>query len=288
MRDMEKMMKQISKELEKIGDDEKDLQSKLDEIRDKMNQGDYEYDEDDESRSYDMLERAYKANSLKQARELAKRALIIYEDNIDAQVFIAELENNETKKLMKINKAIERAEEILKDYFEDSVGHFWGIVETRPYLRALCSRVRIYTFDNKFDEAVKDCEEIIRLNENDNMGIRYSLMNLYCHLNKFDELNKLYNKYPEEDAYMLFPISVMYFKQDNKDKLLETLKEIKDDNKYLIDMLLGKIKNTRHPEYYSPGSIEEATLIIEDAFYLINDNKDYINYLKDNYEKIMN
>lgn len=289
MRDMEKIMKQISKELENVEcNNEEELQIKLDQITMRMNQKGYEYDEDEESRSYDMLERAYKANSLKQARELAKRALIIYSDNIDAHVFLAELENNESKKLLKLNQAINRAEELLKcdNYFEDSVGHFWGIIETRPYLRARSSRLRVYLLINKFDEAIEECEDIIRLNENDNMGIRYSLMNLYCHMNKFDKLDELYNKYPEDSAYMLFPISVMYYKQDKKEELLNKLKELKKANKYLIDMLIGKIKNTKHPEYYAPGSIEEATLIIEDAFYLINDNKGFIDFLKENYDNI--
>lgn len=280
-REMEKIMKQISKQLNKKTYENKDeLQKELDKINYNINN--YEEDETDSSRSDDILEEAYNANSLKQARELAKKALIIYPDNIDAMTFLASLESNETKGLQKINNAILKAEEMLKrDNYFNNVGHFWGIIETRPYLRAIAERIRIYISLKQYENALNDCKEIIRLNSNDNMGIRYTLMNLYCHLDKYEELYELCEKYKEEDAYELFPLTISYYKQNNMDKVKEYLDRLNKCNKYLIGFLTKKIAIPKgHPEYYSSGSVEEAVLIIEDAFYLINDNIDFINYLK--------
>ena len=203
-------------------------------------------------------------------------------------VFLADFESTEERKLIKYNKIIDRASELLKkdNYFEDSVGYFWGIIETRPYLRAKAGRIRVLLNLEKYDEAIKECEDILRLNNHDNMGIRYTLMNLYCLLGKYDELNIFYKKYKEETAYMLFPLAIMYYKQVKKEKSLKILKDLNKCNKYIIDLLIGKCKKpNKYPEYYSFGSIEEAVLVIEAAEYLLKNNQEFINFVSKEYSK---
>lgn len=271
-RETEKFLKEISKQFEK-GD---------------YNNLDDGFDYTDEMKSDDILDQAYESNSKSRARELAKKALIIYPDNIDAMVFLADFESTEERKLIKYNKIIDRASELLKkdNYFEDSVGYFWGIIETRPYLRAKAGRIRVLLNLEKYDEAIKECEDILRLNNHDNMGIRYTLMNLYCLLGKYDELNIFYKKYKEETAYMLFPLAIMYYKQGKKEKLLKILKDLNKCNKYIIDLLIGKCKKpNKYPEYYSFGSIEEAVLVIEAAEYLLKNNQEFINFVSKEYSK---
>ena len=66
-------------------------------------------------------------------------------------------------------------------YFaEENIGSFYMIHETRPYIRALGTYMDDLIGLGKFRAAIRAGLNIIRLNENDNLGIRYDLMALYA------------------------------------------------------------------------------------------------------------
>ncbi|KAK7052556.1 hypothetical protein R3P38DRAFT_2861009 [Favolaschia claudopus] len=50
--------------------------------------------------------------------------------------------------------------------------HFWGILETRPYMRLLGTLVRCYVNTKKWEEAVTNNIEMLRICQSDNMGQR--------------------------------------------------------------------------------------------------------------------
>lgn len=287
----EKMQKKIMEEIsKKTYNNKEDLQQVLNNINENLFLNNFDFDDEnnDEYRSDDILEQAREAVSKKQAKELAKKALIIYPDNIDAMCYLANFENTLEKKLYKYNKAINRAEEILnkKNLFgDDSIGYFWGMMETRPYMRARCGKVEILLELKKYEEAMLEVEDILRLNRQDNLDMRYTLMNLYCLMNKYDELNSLFAKFQEISTHVLFTKCVMYFKQNNMTELKKSLKDLKSSNKYIIDLLIGKIRcPIKYSEYYTLGSIEEAALVIEDGYYLIENNVQFIEYLHKEFE----
>ena len=53
----------------------------------------------------------------------------------------------------------------------------------------------------------------LKLCESDNLGIRYLMIGLYTVLEKFDKAEELYNKYSYDSSFMLFPLSIMYYKK---------------------------------------------------------------------------
>ncbi|PIL36807.1 hypothetical protein GSI_00497 [Ganoderma sinense ZZ0214-1] len=58
---------------------------------------------------------------------------------------------------------------------DEYVGHFWGVIETRPYMRVLQAIVRL-AFENKdFNKSANAIIEMLRLCPGDNMGQRYWL-----------------------------------------------------------------------------------------------------------------
>ena len=57
-------------------------------------------------------------------------------------------------------------------------GHFWGVLETRPYMRARQGLADTLWRLDRRDEARSHYEEMLRLNPNDNQGIRYLLVML--------------------------------------------------------------------------------------------------------------
>ena len=81
-------------------------------------------------------------------------------------------------------------------------------------------------------KAAAECEEIIRLNNNDNMGVRFTLMSLYASLEEEKpalELQKRYSEYDE--TQMVLGLSLLYFKLRKLDKSLSYLKRLAKINK---------------------------------------------------------
>ena len=76
------------------------------------------------------------------------------------------------------------------DVFTTSVGHFWGILGTRDYMRARHSLVeailKIKTFD-AVKSALDHIMDILRLNRGDNMGVRYMVPALLLRLDRDQE-----------------------------------------------------------------------------------------------------
>ncbi len=62
------------------------------------------------------------------------------------------------------------------DAFEEDVGHFWGLLETHPYMRAREGlAVCLWQMDQR-QEAIEQYQEMLRLNPGDNQGIRFLLL----------------------------------------------------------------------------------------------------------------
>ena len=71
---------------------------------------------------------------------------------------------------------------------------------------------------------------------------------------------------------MLFPMAIMNFKNGNYKKTKKFLKDVQEINPYIIKILKNEIsmqKNANNIEYYVPGSMEEASIIINDLLYLL-------------------
>lgn len=240
---------------------------------------------DPKFKSDDLLEEAYNESSKTRAIKLAKQALEVYPDNIDAECFIADYEENQIKKLAKIETIIEKAKIILeKDnmFDKENVGHFWGMIETRPYMRARNRKITILMDLGRYTEAIKECEEMLDLCESDNLGIRYTLIGLYCILERFAECEKLYKKFNEHSAFMLFPMAIMYFKKGDYKKSKKFLKDTQEVNPYIIQILKNEIEilgNADEIEYYAYGSMEEASIIVVDLLYLLSSVPSFVTFM---------
>ena len=181
---------------------------------------------------------------------------------------------------------IEKATQILeKDnmFDKENIGHFWGMIETRPYMRARNRKLTILMDLGRYTDAIKECEELLNLCESDNFGIRYTLIGLYCILEKFEECEKLYKKFNEYSAFMLFPMAVMYFKKGDYKKSKKFLKDVQAVNPHIIKILKNKIAmigNSEDIEYYAPGSKEEASIIVADLLYLLGSVPSFITFMQ--------
>ena len=240
--------------------------------------------------SDDLLFEAYDEPVKTKAIKLAKRALEINPNNIDAENFITKYETNAIKRLKKYEETLNKEKNNLekeKLFNKENIGIFWGLIETRPYMRTKHCYMLTLMELGRYTEAIKQGEELLKLCESDNLGIRYLIIGLYTVLEKFDKAEELYNKYLDDSAFMLFPLSIMHYKKGDYRKCKKVLKSIQESNEYLLNYLTGRKKFTKAKVEdieingtYSWGSEAEAYLVVKDNKYLLETVPTFIEFIE--------
>jgi hypothetical protein len=73
-------------------------------------------------------------------------------------------------------------------------------LENRAYLRALQYRADLFWGDGKSDDAIKLFRLLLKLNPNDNQGVRYEISALYSGVSG-DKLNKMFDEGNEKQDW---------------------------------------------------------------------------------------
>ncbi len=228
----------------------------------------------------DYLELAEEAPTKAKAEKYIKKALELEPDNMDAVSASLDLiEDDSTwEYYQKLSEAVKNGAKLMekKGFMdEDSIGEYWGILETRPYMRLLNRYAEFMAEAGMMSLAAREYEEMIRLSENDNLGVRYSLMHVYAFLEQEEpalELHKRYDGY--EETQMLLPLSVLYFKRGDFDKAEDYLKRLCATNKD-TKKFFRAIKKDKLDHYveeisgygYQPFTIQELIVeLMENSF----------------------
>ena len=228
----------------------------------------------------DYLELAEEAPTKAKAEKYIKKALELEPDNMDAVSASLDLiEDDSTwEYYQKLSEAVKNGTKLMekKGFMdEDSIGEYWGILETRPYMRLLNRYAEFMAEAGMMSLAAREYEEMIRLSENDNLGVRYSLMHVYAFLEQEEpalELHKRYDGY--EETQMLLPLSVLYFKRGDFDKAEDYLKRLCATNKD-TKKFFRAIKKDKLDHYveeisgygYQPFTIQELIVeLMENSF----------------------
>ena len=82
--------------------------------------------------------------------------------------------------------------------FEQEAGHFWSAVETRPYMRARFGLAQVLEDFGRRDEAMDHYRELLRLNANDNQGVRYLILPALLLAGRDDEAAALLDRYADD------------------------------------------------------------------------------------------
>lgn len=155
--------------------------------------------------------------------------------------------------------------ELGKQIFEEDAGHFWLIHETRPYMRARCGLARMLELAERHDEAIAHYRDLLRLNPNDNQGIRYLLLRALIVAGRDGEAWEFANESPTEImAAWLYPKALLAFRCEGtsleSDRLL---REAIGRNRFVPDYLLGRRKTLRQlPGYVGMGDETEAAAFV--------------------------
>ena len=111
----------------------------------------------------DIAYAAMEASDPFEALDLSRKALDLDPDCVDAFLLMTKLTcRSLSEQIIEVKKITTRAEQKLgQKYFEKNKGHFWGLIETRPYMRARSFLVAALREMGKTDEAVRHAEEML-------------------------------------------------------------------------------------------------------------------------------
>ncbi len=194
---------------------------------------------------------------------LAREALSISEDCADAYVLLAEESARSLEEAIQFYEqgvlAGERA--IGPEAFEENAGHFWGILETRPYMRARAGLGQCLWLQGQHQEAIDHFWDLLRLNPGDNQGLRDVLINWLLEVGDNEGAKKLLDQYAEgEMATWLYSRALLLFRQEGASaEATEQLERALSHNPYVPYYLLKKRRLPRRPpEYIGFGDRNEA------------------------------
>lgn len=194
-------------------------------------------------------------------KEKAREALDLDPDCIEAYEYLGGIQRSIGKALSFYEQGIKIGRKRFGGAFlKENKGHFWGIFETRPFMRCLQNYADCLYMKGEAEECVSVLEEIIELNPNDNQGIRDQLGLYYLQLNrleKFRTLNKAYSK--DGGAFHNFNLALFTYKSEGKTKKADDLLRVAiSENKFVVPKLIQRKPVADFPDYYIYGDESEA------------------------------
>jgi len=217
-----------------------------------------------EERAEDLLDRAYGARG-RRVVLLARQALEVWPDCADAYSLLAGKAPDFESACRLYEQGMAAAERAMgSEMFEES-GSFWGILETRPYMRALQGLAECLVALERPAEAAERFQEMLRLNPGDNQGARTSLVNLLIALDRDAEAEVLADRYGEDSwALMAFPRALLAFRREGDSlEARRYLKKALQSNRFVPGLLLGSRTAKPLGDYYRPGDENEAGLYLD-------------------------
>ena len=120
----------------------------------------------------------------------------------------------------------------------------WGIMENRPFLRALFQLANVYADNGNFEQACLKGEKLLQVCPNDNLGIRERMIDFYMLTEQYQKIIQLCDSYAEDMlANIAFGKVLAYCYQDKLDKAEKEWHIAKDNLPEVAHEILKK----RHP-----------------------------------------
>ncbi|WP_416181914.1 hypothetical protein [Acidaminococcus timonensis] len=243
---------------------------------------------------YDWLELAENARTKKEERQYLENARKLDPKNLDVLVQLMLLDSR--KKSFQLLKELENLLVIGKKdlqerkLYKESMGDFYLVLETRPYMRALSMYIGTLKDNFMIQKAISVAKEMLKLNKMDNLGARYDLMALYVYTEDEFNARKLMRQFPDEkeSGWFQLPMALLYYrleKWDEAQKLIEALKkEYKATTfKEFITEKAGSLNFVRDEgtDYYEPYTRSELESIYESNLFLWLPSVNFFEWVKE-------
>ena len=216
------------------------------------------------AKAQDVMYEAFDRPRSRDRVALAKKALGISPLCADAFNLLAEEAGSleETRELYA--KGVEAGELALgPGGFEEYAGGFWGFLETRPYMRARAGLADTLLKLGDEDAAIGHYRDMLKLNPNDNQGLRYLLAARLLSRDEEAALKDLLAAYPDEGtAFWLYTRALVAFREGGADD--EQAQRMAADAWEANEHVPAIIAGTKPPMgadlgYITMGGVDEAT-----------------------------
>jgi tetratricopeptide (TPR) repeat protein len=216
-----------------------------------------------------LLHQAYESDDAEEIANCAMKALVLWPDCADAYSLLAEQAGSPKEAMELYKEAIAAAERDLgPEFLERHVGHFWGLLETRPYMRARNDLANALWVLGRREEAIQHYRAMLVLNPGDNQGIRYVLATALLDEGLDDELAELLARYEDDaSAYWVYSAALLAFRREgDSPRAREMLARATSYNPHVPGFLTGR-ENIGHelPDTYEKGKESEAAIYAQAA-----------------------
>lgn len=271
--EMEKMMGQIGRIMDSKNLSVEDMNKYF--VGRTMDEIDDEYDSiESASPKEEAQELLYQARELSpgvKRLRLVKKALEIYPHLPDAyDILVEETASSPEEALILYEKAVQAGEADLgPEFIKENEGYFWGAIETRPYMRAKVYLAQVLWDLGREDEAISHYKDCLRLNPNDNQGVRDPLLAHLLIKNDLSGAEEIIKKYKNDaGAAHQYNKALFLFKKYGAEskKAAKQLSVAIEDNPFVPQYLIGKLKTPKEiPSSYSMGSKDEAVIYVSES-----------------------
>ncbi|QGR00269.1 hypothetical protein EHS13_27390 [Paenibacillus psychroresistens] len=236
-------------------------------------------------KAQDILYAAWDEPSATKRTQMAKQALELYPNSVDAYNILAETDARTLKEAAKYYEQgmLAGEREISAEFFKENKGHFWGITSTRPYMRAKLGYAHSCSQMGKDNEAILHYTDLLELNPNDNQCVREMLSLSYLETEQWKEASSLHKKFQEDTGAGLSFDRVLaeYGLNGITAKLTKLLNAAISRNKHLPQYLNGKKAIPRDiPDFVGFGDDDEAIVYADSHIHLWKNAPELIALLK--------
>lgn len=241
---------------------------------------------------YDWLELSEQQHTKKAQRECLEKAKELEPKNLDVLMRLLLLEKKSFwEYIPEVQELLALGKEDLKErkLYKESMGDFYMVLETRPYMRVLQFYLTILSSSYMIQQAIAVAKEMLKLNRNDNLGVRYTLMALYVYTEDEFNVRKLIREYKgeEDSAFFTMPLALLKFRQGKWEEAKAILEKVKAQYKgfttFLRDAAAGRdalYDEDFHNDYYQPFTRSELITMVLDADFLWDNAQEFFRWAK--------
>jgi tetratricopeptide (TPR) repeat protein len=246
--------------------------------------------EDPKERAQQLAFDAMDASSRREALRLSAEALAIDPENADALLIQAQHSGKTGEELIAdLRCAVAAGERGLgTDFFEQHRGGFWGVVESRPYMRTRFELAAALDNAGRNEDAIAEFEALLDLNPNDNQGARDFLIGLYLSAGRPDAARELAARYEKDiSATIRWGAVIAEYLAGDRGKAIAAFRRARKANRHFVAIASGRRGMPQLGPYYAPGSEEEAALALSFLGPAMRGHADLIRWLDQTNRKLV-
>lgn len=211
-----------------------------------------------------LIYQAWEATTDRQAATLARQALELSPDCADAYTVLANVEARSAEDACLLyQQGVDAGRRHLGEaFFDRQMGHFWGLIETRPYMRARQGLADCLWALRRKEDSIAHGEALLELNPEDNQGIRYGLLSRYLAVGDEAGATHLFQQYEHDSsAGFLWSRVLLDLRRGDQVAATQALHAAMQGNPHVADLFTGQRKPpARLPTQFSPGDRQEAAI----------------------------